>query len=359
MTGEFQPSRLTVARERRGFTKADLAEQCDVSRRTVSDWEAGRIQSPPIERIAAVLGFPAAFFEQESTTEITPDRTSFRALTAMSARQVKMVLANAVIVESLTEWIDLNFTTPPVELPSLEELAPTVALADGLRSQSGSRVGAADSLRAIWSMNGGPIPDLMALLESKGVRIFALAVDVREVDAFSLWLGERPTIFLNTEKSAERLRFDLAHELAHLVMHRGFVTVGNRASELEANAFASELLMPATGLMSQVRAQISFQDVFALKKYWMVSATAMVVRLQQLHLINDWQYRNWMVELSKRGFRRREPDGGHPERSALLGQVMRFAREDGWSTSRLAARLAIPVEDLLGAVRGLTLSVAG
>lgn len=93
-----------------------------------------------------------------------------------------------------------------------------------------------------------------------------------------------------------------------------------------------------------------------LKRFWRVSATAMVFRLHQLSLINDWQYRNWMMDLSKRGYRRMEPDGLHHERSALLSQVMRLAREEGLSSVKLAAMLGMPVEDLTGAVGGLTMT---
>src|SRR3546814_6566541 len=44
--------------------------------------------------------------------------------------------------------------------------------------------------------------------------------DTKNVDAFSCWRNGQPFVFLNTFKSAERSRFDAAHELAHLVLHR-------------------------------------------------------------------------------------------------------------------------------------------
>lgn len=347
---EFQPSRLTLARERRGLTKEDLAKACGVTRRTVTDWEAGKVQMPPLEALADATDFPIEFFFEELTDKVTVEHASFRALTSLSARQTKMVLANATIVQALSSWIDHKFETPPVDLPWLDQLvAPE-------RESDPDPFDAAESMRAIWGLGAKPIRDLTALLESKGVRVFALNADAREVDAFSLWLNERPTIFLNCDKSAERLRFDLAHELGHLVMHRGVPTVGARHYEVAANAFASTLLMPSKGLMAQVQGHLTLETVLKLKVIWRVSATAMVFRLHQLKLINDWQYRNWMVDLSKRGYRRTEPDGLHPERSELLSQVMRLAREDGLSNAKLAKSLRMPLEDLTGAVGGLTMT---
>jgi Zn-dependent peptidase ImmA (M78 family) len=48
---------------------------------------------------------------------------------------------------------------------------------------------------------------------------------------------------LNTFKSAERSRFDAAHELAHLVLHIHGMTSGGRDIEREADMFASAFLI--------------------------------------------------------------------------------------------------------------------
>ncbi|MDT9702280.1 ImmA/IrrE family metallo-endopeptidase, partial [Streptomyces sp. P17] len=65
----------------------------------------------------------------------------------------------------------------------------------------------------------------------------------KEVDALSVSV-ERPFIVRNTAKeSVCRQRFDIAHEIGHLVMHEGIVT-GDRTTENQANRFASALLLP-------------------------------------------------------------------------------------------------------------------
>lgn len=61
------------------------------------------------------------------------------------------------------------------------------------------------------------VPVLMLRISDSGVKSWWVA---DEIDAFSLWRDDRPYIFLNTSKSAERSRFDAAHELGHLVLHR-------------------------------------------------------------------------------------------------------------------------------------------
>ncbi|MER6594200.1 XRE family transcriptional regulator [Micromonospora purpureochromogenes] len=347
---EFNPNRLRLARERRGLTKEALAKLCDVTRRAVTDWESGRVDNPPVARIAQALEFPESFFFGDDLDEVRVDAVSFRALSSMTSRQVSRVLSHASMLRAFSSWIDSRYATPDADVPSFEELIASFQDAEP------SPVDAANSLRRMWSLGARPIPDMLALLESRGVRVLGLPSDDREVDAFSFWHENRPFVFLNASKSAERLRFDLAHELGHLCIHRDVRTNRNRQYELDANTFASTFLMPADGLIPQLVGSPSLPDVMELKVHWKVSATAMVRRLHQLKRISDWQYRTWMIDLSERGFRTSEPNGVSREQSALLRQVLALAREDGWRTERISKELGIPRRDFTEAFLGLTVT---
>lgn len=57
----------------------------------------------------------------------------------------------------------------------------------------------------------------LSVTATKGIRVFSLAEEGREADAFCTWHDSKPFVFLNRMKSAERCRFDAAHELGHLV----------------------------------------------------------------------------------------------------------------------------------------------
>jgi transcriptional regulator with XRE-family HTH domain len=154
---EFNPARLRFARERRGLNKEELASRCGVTRRAVSDWEAGRVDQPPIRRLSEVLDFPASFFFGEDVEEIAPDAVSFRALSSMSPRQMRRVIAHASLLRKLSVWIDNRYATPAVQLPSFEELTASV------REQEPSAVDAATSLRMMWRLGAKPIPEMLAL----------------------------------------------------------------------------------------------------------------------------------------------------------------------------------------------------
>ena len=56
-------------------------------------------------------------------------------------------------------------------------------------------------------------------------------------------------MFLNTFKSAERSRFDAAHELAHLILHKHGAPNGQEA-EKQADTFAGSFLMPRASVLA-------------------------------------------------------------------------------------------------------------
>jgi Zn-dependent peptidase ImmA (M78 family) len=191
-----------------------------------------------------------------------------------------------------------------------------------------------------------------------GVRVFSLAEDLREVNAFSVWVGTRPFVFLNTMKSAEASRFDAMHELAHLAMHRE--TSGARETETEANAFAAAMLMPAADVLAVAPRHVTLQHIVRLKKRWGVSASALARRLHDLEIIGPWPYRTLCIELNRYGFRTNEP---HPipqrESSRVLTKVFNQLRQDGITLAGVANDLALPKAELQRLVFGLAMVGVG
>lgn len=333
-----------VARERQGLTKQRLAELCGVSRKTVGSWESGEVDNPPVELIAEVLDFPQGFFYADDPPEVRPEWMSFRALSNMSARQVSRVVAASRLSVEFTDWISSRYKTSPLALPYVQEgivLSPAAV---------------AENVRSAWNLSDKPIANLLVLLEKVGIRIFSLPISDREVDAFSFYREGAAYIFLNTSKSAERLRFDLAHELGHLILHRDQQKNRSREVEQEANDFAASFLISADRLNAQVVGTLKLDDVFTLKRYWRVSAMAMVERLWRLKHVSEWTRRQWIIELTSRGFRTAEPGGITPERSKFFTQLFGLMREDGFNLRRVASELNLHPRFLDECVFGLSIS---
>jgi Zn-dependent peptidase ImmA (M78 family)/DNA-binding XRE family transcriptional regulator len=332
----FNPSRLRLARRCRGKTQAELADATGLSWRSIAAFELGGF--PPsnetLAEIAQALDFPVNFFIGDDLEWPDKSTVSFR---AMSKRD--MALAEGALALALSEWIEAKFKLPPSSLPDL--------------SIHSTPEEAASALRHSWGWGEQPIPNMIHLLESKGVRVFSLSVQSREVDAFSAWKGETPFVFLNMQKSAERSRFDAAHELGHLVLHRH--VMDNRVeAEREANEFASSFLMPRKGIIATAPHVPVLTALIKLKSVWNVSLAALIYRLNQVDKLNNWQYRTLSTELGRLGYRTNEPNPSPRETSQVLTKVFAALRKEGVSRAKVAEDLRIPQSTLNQIIFGLT-----
>lgn len=334
----FNKTRLTVARQRRSLTKTELARRIGVDPRAVSGFEAGQYEpsQETLMRIIKELQYPREFFEADDIDIPDTAGVSFRALTKMTARQRDAAVAAGALAYQLIDWVEEEFDLPEVDLPDLREDEPQVA---------------ALSLRQYWALGERPVKNMIHLLEAKGVRVFSLAEDNAEVDAYSVWRGKRPCVFINTGKSSERRRYDAAHELGHLVMHRHALRSGSEA-EREANSFASAFLMPEASLKAIGRIR-TIEQIISIKKKWNVSVAAMTTRLHEIGIISTWNYKALYVELSKRGYRTREPQGSQNETSLLWQKVFAEKRRDGFGLAQLSQKLHVPQDELLNLLFGL------
>ena len=95
------------------------------------------------------------------------------------------------------------------------------------------------------------------------------------------------------------MRFDIAHELGHLVLHEGHVT-GDRKTESEANRFASAFLLPRSTFVKvfpKRGTRIDWAGIRALKLEFQVSKAAILYRAKSLELLDDDQYRGAVITL--------------------------------------------------------------
>jgi Zn-dependent peptidase ImmA (M78 family) len=335
----FNSSRMTVARRRSGLTKKELAERIGVEPRAVTGFEAGQYlpTDENIERISRATGFSRAFLEADDIEILSVEGVSFRSMTKMTARQRDAAIAAGSIAFVLNDWVDREFDLPEPDIPDFQGVTPEVG---------------AQSLRQYWNLGEKPIKNMVHLLELKGVRVFSLAENCQEVDAYSVWRGMRPFVFLNTGKSAERRRYDAAHELAHLVLHRHAAPSGLEA-EKEAHAFAATFLMPTASMKALGRIVPTLDYIVRLKKTWIVSVAAMTVRLHELGLLTYYHYNRLYVELSSRGWRTSEPFGTKPETSQIWQKVFADLRRSGLGVQYLAEKLLLPANEVAKLVFGL------
>ena len=339
----FSASRLILARKRRGLSLVELSSRVGVSAQSLSNYENGRQEpSPPvIENLASCLGFPVAFLGAPEIDMLSAPGVSFRARSKLPARKRDMALSVGRLAIEFNEWVSQRFNLPEQDLPTLSKPDPETA---------------AEMVRARWGLGVSPIRNMVHLLEAHGIRVFSLAPEYSEVDAFSTFYSGIPFVFLNTMKTAERSRFDAAHELGHLVLHGQGCDLVKLQAEQEANEFASAFLMPRESVLAHMPASPLIDQIIYGKSIWNVSALALTYRLHDIGMLSDWHYRTTCVEFGRRGYRSGEPVGILRETSQLLDKVFKSLRRNGRSRADIAAELNIETAELNSYVAGLVLT---
>lgn len=330
----LDPTRIETARMRRGLTKVELARLLSVTPRTISAYETDGAPSRVDSHLAEALGFPVRYFHQKSLVQLVANDVSFRAGSRVAAKAKDAAVASGRNGLEVDAWISEKFHLPHSNVLRLEGLSPEQA---------------AQMLRREWGLGVRPLPNLVQLLESKGVRVYGLPPSAAAVDAFSCWADSVPFVFSARRRTPEGVRFDLAHELGHLVMHssKSKTFMMGTEEEREADRFASEFLMPESCVLEYLPSHATVKDILSVKVYFQVSAMALARKALSAGRLTDWSYRQICTELTRRGFRTSEPGGATSyERSRVFNFVFSRDRQHQLSPKVIAHDLALPEEDV-------------
>ena len=292
-------SRVRQAREVRGLTQTELAAAIGVAQPYVAAVESGAKPASRVfvARLAAATSFPESFFAEPSV-EIAPGSLLFRARASMTSRQERQVRRYGELLFEATQRLMTDLQPIPVRIGNLSPDAVTPEKAARLvRSAFGY---APDE----------PATALLRRAENHGVFVMSVPMATSAHEAFSTWAGEvpdlRPLIVLFDTTAPDRLRFNIAHEIGHLVLHKAYRD-RPRVLEDEANLFASTLLLPEVAMRREFQPPLTLTQLVRLKVRWGVSMQALARRAWQLQIVTDRQYRQLCIQISARGWRTSEP----------------------------------------------------
>jgi Zn-dependent peptidase ImmA (M78 family) len=291
---------------------------------------------PLVHKLSFVLGFPVAFFYEPDINLVGGEAATFRATrTLKSIKRSQALATGAIATEILSPAIRKRFNLPKLDLPDLSHETPETAAA---------------SLRERWRLGLAPIHNMVHLLESKGIEVFWIYEDDRSLDAFTLWRGDLPYVLMNSHKEAgDRGRFDAAHELGHLVLHREKEKTGTRDVETEAHRFAAAFLMPAEQFKQESPRFPVLSRYYGLKQRWGCSIQSMVRRGYDLEMFSQWHYEQAAKEMSTLGWRSyvAEPVPVRREVSVLHKMVFDMLLKKDITPKEWASELKIPLKEIL------------
>lgn len=320
---KFHGDRLKCARRLRAMTLTALATETGISKQSISLYENGD-SSPEYERgckLATALNVPYDFFFQEDHCAATTPVTYFRSLSSATklertAQSLKLEFV-AKAYEMLLTYLDF----PELNLPQIEFTGNDDEFDEEASKQMAYEIECiAKQLRSYWKLGSGPIQNLQYVLESNGIIVTGFNTGTGRVDAFSqrTSLMDNELCFIALDQGTKpegRIRFDMAHELGHLLLHPWSEELDCiskaefRLQETQANIFASAFLLPQDSFGKD--AQLYPTDLkyyLWLKKKWKSSVQSMIYRSHQLGIITTNQYQYMMRQVSKNGWRLKEPD---------------------------------------------------
>ena len=149
------------------------------------------------------------------------------------------------------------------------------------------------------------------------------------------------------DRSGDRMRFTIAHEIGHLVLHRKRSPADRTMMEHEAHAFARELLMPADDARESVTSDFTLEDYSAVKAGRGISIAAAVRRAKDVGIIDERRYKSLYVQMSQRHWLKHEPFTVEEEHPILFKQMVGRAF-DGLDDYRYPSVSRTGVEGFLG-----------
>lgn len=313
--------RLRVSRRASGLSLRELEARIDnrVTAQAISKYE--RDDSMPssgvLIALADALDVPIDYLASDS--DIRLEAVDFRKKRLTSRREEARVEAKVLHLLERYLAVEEILRLPTVAWDRPRE-APWPVLRDLAEAEQ-----AALGMRAHWGLGLDPIPNVVDLLEERGIKV--LAMSLSNIDGLTARVrredrGVVSVVVVNRDDWGERQRFTLAHELGHMTLDPATKVDEEKA----AHRFASAFLMPAETVRAEIgkhRTSVVWRELFDLKRIFGVSVQALTYRCKDLGIFGAPLVRQLFNEFTRLGWR----NPPYKEPGAMLGErPTRFER---------------------------------
>ena len=314
----FQNDRLTQAILINSCKRKDITNYCDFTSSALTQFEKGSVR-PKAENVINI----SRYLKVNENFFYTPKKKIFIKNVAFRRRKTtkkEYLLQAKAIAEYLTE-IKQEIIDKYVDLPTLNLPYFDYKISNSENDINKNEIEyIASKTREFWKLKDSPISNVVKLLEGNGVFVYKFENinnndnninTFSKIDAFSWWDEDKPIILLTKNKTAVRSRFDIAHELGHLILHKNidFDNIDNETLnilEKEADFFAGCFLLPTKALFQEYISN-NLDALFELKKRWKLSVQMIAMRLKNLNIIDEHQCSYVYQQLSHRGYNQKDP----------------------------------------------------
>jgi len=326
---------LETARLLRQKTQKEVVEAIGISQASLSKAEHG-LQELPIDIMSKLYDYydlPETFFlRSEGVSPL--GHLYYRKKLTITNKVIDSFVAKVKIFKAIID-----------DLMSAVEL-PKYTLGNYVPNENLSAKEIARKIRYELKVYNGAVPNLSTLLENNGIIIIRFDFGTDKIDGLTtITDSDRKVMFINNQMPNDRIRFSMAHELGHLVMHLGNPPRSSDDAERQADEFASEFLMPEEEIRPMLL-NVNIQTLGMLKRKWRVSMHALVRRAKDLETITYQQYRNLQMYFSKKGYTKSEPIPLPIENPTMWDETLKLYRDElGYSDEDLMSVMKINQRD--------------
>lgn len=306
------PYRIKQARVSRGLSMAELADLIGVSKQAISQYETGKSypSSYIMNKLSKFLKYSVDFFKKPLPVNTSAESgVFFRSNRTARKKDLNAAGTKIEILREINDYLKTYVDFPEINFPKIEYEDC------GIDPVSNEEIeNYAMTLRRAWGLGENPIDNLINVIQKNGIVVSSTKLRLKKLDGLSEWYNNTPYIFISTDKETNcRIRFGLAHEVGHLLMHAGNFSpedilkdVYHQKLEDEAHRFAGAFLLPRNTFSKDIYST-SLDYFIQLKAKWKVSLSAMIKRCETLGLFSPSQIKYLKDQMTRREFWKHEP----------------------------------------------------
>ncbi|NOS97096.1 MAG: ImmA/IrrE family metallo-endopeptidase [Methylotenera sp.] len=312
--------RLNRARKAAGLSLRELGDQVGISHAAIKKYEDG-ITMPSSD---ILIGLSRAlkvrteyFFRPEY---VTLDGIEYRKRSSLPKKHLDAITHEVIDhIERRIELENLFPQSPTEAFLALNGLPTPISHLDQIEE-------VAERVRLVWNLGLDPIPDLIDVLETNGIRVFMIEADTNnKFDGLAARVNNMPIVVVGRHWSGDRQRFTMAHELGHLMLEGKLLDDINE--EMACNRFAGAFLFPRASALQELgghRNAIEIKELALLKEEFGLSMAGILYRARDLGVISHAYHKSLSMFFSMKGWRKNEPGRAYPAEKAHIFEQLIF-----------------------------------
>lgn len=328
--------RLFRARKAAGLSLRDLGAQIGLTHAAIKKYEDEQAvpNSTTLLKLARALHVRTEYFFRPESVAL--DRIEYRKRSTLPKKRLEAI--EHEVIDQIERRIELEnlFPSPPVVSFAPVRGLPT-QITDFAQIED-----AAESVRKAWDLGYDPVPDLIDVLETHGIRVFMIDANANpKFDGLAATVNEMPIIVVGSNWPGDRQRFTLAHELGHLMLTGRLAEELNE--EMACNRFAGAFLIPRKSVLQELgnhRSYIEPKELALLKEEFGLSMQGILYRARDLGVVTP-AWRDDQAKLFRiKGWHITEPGKPYPpEKAHIFEQLVFHALGEDYIGESKAAEL--------------------